>query len=1032
MDILNIYCQKIKEKLKTKIANEQSFRTDLENLLNSFKPENTKILQEAKKEDYESGTPDFKVFKRIDPKEQLSYNLLIGYIETKKPNENLDEIRKTKQIKKYLAVSPNIILTDFNRFIHLSYDEVIQDITLFDFKRGDKLFEFEITEEKAEDFKKFLDNFFLNYKTRKITTKKELAKVLSSQAFYLSIKTREVIEKDDNKYFRFKKFFNKTFNSFRGAVKYEFDIKEFCDIFAQSVAYGLFVAHIEGINIEEDIDLAKLLPREFDLLAEFIYFSAPSFNIPKKITFTIENIKKTITLIDLEKINKELSTNTNSLSIYLYEDFLKEFDNLRGTEKRKEGGVFYTPEPVVKFIVKSVKTILKDKFNKNGFKDKSIKVLDPATGTGSFLAEVFNSIIEDINSHVLKKEVVKEYFVNNIYGFELMFVPYIVAHLKLSHILKNIGCRLEEEEKLKIYLTNTIDLDQDSLKLEMPLLLLEEEYEESRKIKTKENVLVILGNPPYNNKSKNRGEKILKLLKTYKEGLNEKKINLDDDYIKFIRFAQWKLLEQQNNLLSNQSGILSFITNNSFIWGRTHRKMRESLYNSFDEVYILNLHGNNDPKNDKNIFDIKIGVCISIFVKYPEYNEEKKVFYYSTLENNILSREDKFKLLNSNNYNSINWKQLKITEPYYWFIDRDLSNEEYENNSNFWKMDKIFNQIVSGIDTNIDRITIHVKKDYLNNILNDFKMLDEEKIKSKYEIDDKKSRDWKVKWAKDDLLRNNGKIIKIYYRPFDIRYTYYSGKSKGFIANPRQKTMKHILKNNLGLVFRKTNDIDNFSQILITDFIVERGCLKGITGGTYQAPLYLYLDDQKETNFTHDFKEFIKTKPYSQTSPENILAYIYAVLYYYGYREKYIEYLKFDYPKIPFTDDIDVFNKMVEYGEELINLHLMKDIPEYSNIEINSDIKDYSKVIEKLTSKQRYKNNRIYINKNLFIENVEKEIWEYKIGGYQVIDKWLKYRIGMEIVLDDITHLENMVKIIKKTIELQNNINAFLNDNKLF
>ena len=198
MDILNIYCQKIKEKFKTKIANEQSFRTDLENLLNSLKPENTKILQEAKREDYESGTPDFKVFKRIDQEEQLSYNLLIGYIETKKPNENLDEIRKTKQIKKYLAVSPNIILTDFNRFIHLSYDEVIQDITLFDFKRDNKLFELEITEEKTKDFKKFLDNFFLNYKTRKITTKKELAKVLSSQAFYLSIKTREVIEKDDN------------------------------------------------------------------------------------------------------------------------------------------------------------------------------------------------------------------------------------------------------------------------------------------------------------------------------------------------------------------------------------------------------------------------------------------------------------------------------------------------------------------------------------------------------------------------------------------------------------------------------------------------------------------------------------------------------------------------------------------------------------------------------------------------------------------------------------------------------------------
>ena len=488
MEAIKNYYKNIKEKQKTKRANEHTLRTDLENLLNSYKPNDIKILQEAKKEDYEQGTPDFKVFRRIDPKDNLSYNLLIGYIETKKLNEDLDKIRKTQQIKKYLEVSPNIILTDYNRFIHLSYDKVVNDIVLFDFEN-------EITKEKEIEFKNFLDNFFVNYEKRKIKTKKELVKLLSTQAFYLSIKTREVLEQN-HKYLRFKKFFNKTFISFKEAVKYEFDIKEFCDIFAQSVAYGLFVTHIEGINIEKDIDVVKLLPKEFDLLAEFIYFSAPSFNMPNKITFTIENIKKTITLIDLKKIEKELSTNTNSLSIYLYEDFLKEFDNLRGTEKRKEGGVFYTPEPVVKFIVKSVKTILKEKFNKNGFKDETVKVLDPATGTGSFLAEIFNSIIEDINSPVLKKEIVKKYFLNNIYGFEIMFVPYIVAHLKLSHILKNRGYKLDEEEKLKIFLTNTIDLGQNSLKLEMPLLLLEEEYEKSKQIKREDDILVILGNPP--------------------------------------------------------------------------------------------------------------------------------------------------------------------------------------------------------------------------------------------------------------------------------------------------------------------------------------------------------------------------------------------------------------------------------------------------------------------------------------------------------------------------------------------------------
>jgi len=1028
---LEKYYQNIKEKYKTAIINEHTLRTDLENLLNSFKVDNIKILQEAKKEEYEQGTPDFKVFKRIDPKESLSYNLLIGYIETKKLNENLDRIRKSKQIKKYLEVSPNIILTDYNRFIHLSYDKVVDEIMLFEYGLDDNLFENEITEEKVIKFQQFLDNFFLNYEKRKIKSKKELVKVLSSQAFYLSVKTREVINENKNRYLRFKKFFKKTYSSFKEAVKYEFSIEEFCDIFAQSIAYGLFVAHIEGINIEENIDLPRLLPKEFVLLSEFIYFSAPSFNLPKEIEYTIENIKKTIVLIDIKKVEKELNGN---LSIYLYEDFLKEFDKLRGTEKRKEGGVFYTPNSVVKFIVKSVKAILKEKFKVNGFKDENVKVLDPAVGTGSFLAEVFNSIIEDINSPVLKKEMVRKYFLNNIYGFELMFVPYIVAHLKLSYILKSKNYLLKEDEKLNIFLTNTLDLSQATFNLEMPLLLLEEECEKSREIKQKEDILVIIGNPPYNNKSKNRDEKILELLKSYKEGLDERKINLDDDYIKFIRFAQWKLLEQNRNenlFQQSKKGILSFITNNSFIWGRTHRKMRKSLYESFDEIYILNLHGGKgDDKRDKNIFDIQVGVCISIFVKYPEYKEEKKVYYYSTTENNIFSREDKLKFLDENNYKSIDWKILDVKEPYYWFIDKDLSNEEYEENKNFWKMDEIFKIIGSGNKSERDKITIHFNKEELDKVIGDFLSFEEEKIRKKYLLKD--SRDWKIKNAREDLKTNNGIYTSIMYRPFDNRITYFTGQSKGFWGTPSTKTSKHLLKENLGLLFTKSYNFDYFDAVFISDKIVD---IHLVGGQSYIAPLYLYkensLNDEKEANFTNEFKEFIKNKPYSNATPEEILAYIYAVLYHPEYRKRYLEYLKIDYPKIPFTDDKEIFYELVKYGYELINLHLMREIPSYNEIFLNFEGDNYSKVVEKLASKNRYKNNRLYINKSLFIEGVEKEVWEYKIGSYQVIDKWLKYRISRELSVEELEHLEKMVKIIKRTIEIQNNLKK-IDLNRLF
>ena len=1034
---LENYYANIRSKYASAIANEHTLRTDLENLLNVFKPENVRIFQEAKKEEYEQGTPDFKVFARIDPKEKLSYNLLIGYIETKKLNENLDKIRKTEQIRKYLEVSPNIILTDYNRFIHLSYDNVLDDIVLFPHGLGNNLFSatFTITEEIALRLKNFLDNFFLNYEARKIRSKRELVKVLSSQAFYLSVKTREVVTNENNEYLKFKKFFNKTYNSFKDAVKYNFSLEEFCDIFAQSIAYGLFVAHIEGINIEEDVDIPRLLPKEFDLLSEFIYFSAPSFNLPKEVDYAIENIKRTITLIDVEEVNRELN---NNLSIYLYEDFLKEFDNLRGTEKRKEGGVFYTPEPVVRFIVKSVKEILKEKIHTNGFKDERVKVLDPATGTGSFLAEVFNSIIEDINSPVLEEETVKKYFLNNIYGFEIMFVPYIVAHLKLSYILKSRKYNLKESERLNIFLTNTLDLSHNRLNLEMPLLLLEEETEKSRQIKQRENILVIIGNPPYNNKSKNKDERILQLLKAYKEGLKEKKLNLDDDYIKFIRFSQWKLLEQNEN---QRSGVLSFITNNSFIWGRTHRKMRENLYNSFDEIYILNLHGGkNDPKQDKNIFDIQVGVCISIFVKYPNYKREKKVYYYSTADNGIFSREEKFELLNSNTYKTIDWKELEVKEPYYWFIDKDLSSEEYESDKNFWKLNEIFGHINSGIQTKRDNLSTKFSEKQIKDVINNFKTLSKDQFIEKYKI--KNSSGWNYTNAKNDILNNKGFFTRINYRPFDIRWTYMTFRSSGFIGRPRAETSKHLIKDNLGLLFTKALTSNYFTHSFIVNTIVECGSLGEFT---YVAPLYLYKNNEiiasndennetdekdneknieREPNFTQEFQDFIKTKPYNDASPEDILAYIYAVLYHPEYRKKYLEYLKIDFPKIPFTDDLDLFNKMASFGKELIDLHLLKEIPNYKDIYIDKTGDSYHTVVEKMSSKERFKDNKIFIDKSLFIRGVDREIWEYKIGSYQVIDKWLKYRIGRKLSLDDMKHLQNMVKVIKRTIEIQKEIES--------
>ncbi|EAO7110628.1 DNA methyltransferase, partial [Campylobacter jejuni] len=527
-----------------------------------------------------------------------------------------------------------------------------------------------------------------------IKSKQELVKVLSTQSFYLSNALKISFDESDANS-SFKRFFRKTKDTFKNIEKIDLKDEEFCDILAQAIVYGIFVSYIEN----DDYDLEKIpienfisfLPSTFRTLSEFVYFAIPSFSLPQDIKYTLENIKKTLSLIDKIALCKILNQDLESVSIYLYEDFLKAYDDLRATQKRKEGGVFYTPKSIVDMIVSSLDELLKTKLNKNkGFNDQGVKVLDFATGTGSFLASVFEKIISK-ESEVFKNEAIKNKFLKDIYGFELSFVPYIVARLKLGQILRKNGFVNFSDADFQIFLNNTLDLEKiANFDMFMPLENLDTEWKKARDVKHSQDLLVILGNPPYNAKSKNKGEDILELLKIYKQGLNDKNIQpLNDDYIKFMRFAQWKLLEQnKKDLFEEKKGLLGFITNNSFINGKTHRKMRESLYKSFDEIYILNLHGSDkDAKNDENVFDIKVGVCISLFVKYKdEPSNGAKVFYYSTGDNNIFSRKEKFALLDDvrqKGLNAIKWEELSLDEPYFWFIKREFKNKEYEN---FWAL----------------------------------------------------------------------------------------------------------------------------------------------------------------------------------------------------------------------------------------------------------------------------------------------------------------------------------------------------------
>ncbi|EAK1188852.1 DNA methyltransferase [Campylobacter upsaliensis] len=1024
MEEFKKYINEIQKIFQAKNYNEHSFRTPFENLLNALKPKEIKIIHEPKSEKGQGSIrPDFKVYKLVDKEKELSYNHLIGFIECKNLDVDLDKEFKSEQLLRYSQISPNIIFTNYKRFMLLSFEKIIIDINLLD----DDL---NLIEKNINIFKNLIQVFFDDNSTT-IKTKQELVKVLSSQSFYLSNALKSSSSQSDSNS-SFNSFFQRTKDTFKSIEKIELKDEEFCDILAQAVVYGIFVSYIEN----DDYDLEKIpienfisfLPSTFRTLSEFVYFSVPSFSLPQDIKYTLENIKKTLALIDKVELCNILNQDLESISIYLYEDFLKAFDELRATQKRKEGGVFYTPKSVVKMIVSSLDELLKSKFNKTGFNDKSVKVLDFATGTGSFLAAVFEKIISK-ESEIFKNETIKNKFLKDIYGFELSFVPYIVARLKLGQILRKSGFKDFSEADFQIYLNNTLDLEKNAnFDMFMPLVNLDQEWQKARDVKHDKNLLVILGNPPYNAKSKNKGKEILELLKIYKENLNETKINLDDDYIKFMRFAQWKLLEQgQKNIFEANSGLMGFITNNSFLDGRTHRKMRESLYKSFDEIYILNLHGSDkDAKNDENVFDIKIGVCISLFIKYK--NEPSKgatIFYASTAQKGIFKRAEKFALLDDmaqRGLNSIKWEELSLDEPYFWFVPKSFESEEYED---FWALagdkalgDKraIFGIYSSGIKTERDNIAIQLNEKVMQKIVDDFSNLSQVQLVQKYDLKD--TRDWKIANAINVIKNKLGSIEKIAYRPFDFQYTFYSTKSKSFLAYPRFETMQHFLSGeNLGLCFSK--DCQNFFDTIFISGEITDIHYNG--SQCYITPLYLYNIQGKIPNFTPEFLAYkAKHKILKDKNEEQILAFIYANLYNPKYRSKYLEYLKIGFPKVSFEVSVKEFERFEKLGSELIKLHLMQEIPqdEIDFIFLKESKKPNFK-IAKYQEKERFVENKIILNEDLAISPIDAEIWNYTIGGYQVLKQWLKYRKDYVCTKEELEHLLKICKILKKTIEIQ-------------
>ena len=973
------------------------------------------------------GMPDFFVYEDYN----AILKSLVGFIECKKPSYKLEKLIESEQIKKYAKTCENIILTNYHRFILLQKGKIEYDIELSD------------NQTAIQNFINLLQDFY-GYIYPYIGTKKTLVSALASQSFYYSAALREYIENRENVSDSFYIKFNGLFVDYQTSINYSYNLTDFCDIYSQSLVYGLLLARLDTQKDLDEKDLRYLdgIPSEYKLLYEFLSQGYESRDLPTSIKIAITNIGKNINLIDIEAIQKEFNQASNgkqNIAVYLYEDFLQQYDNLRKTEKRKEGGVYYTPQEASDFITRSVNDILKSRFNlSQGYLSENIKTLDFACGTGTFLHSIFEQIITD-NTDILAKSKIKQKILNDIYGFELLFTPYIVAHTILTKYLKDKGINISYKERLGIYLTNTLDISQHSISSHLPNL--KREYETAMQIKDQENILAIVGNPPYfGGKSQAKRGIIDGKYDEYYRGINEKKLN-KDIYEKFIRFAEWKIEKCGE-------GVVGIITNNTYLDGVTKRKMREHLYKTFDEIYIINLHGNTRKGDtDNNIFDIMVGVSIAFFIKHKKTVNKKTVKYFSTLENNIIKRQQKLDFLANISFDKIKWKELhpEKTENF-WFVYKDFSQQKEYNK--FVKLTHIFEHYNSGFKTSNDKFTIQYSKKKIEKIVDDFKNIPFYEVKNKYSIEDGL---WTAEAAFKSLqeVAFDKKFIKaIQYRPFDNRFTFLHEK-QGFMARPCYSTAKHFENKNIGLCFTRQLIGNEWKHILVSENMID-ACAVSLKSRewTYLAPLYIYnggngyaeidFDGHKRyANFTQNFiKNYLKKLDF-QPTPEEILAYIYAILYSPIYRTKYLEFLKTDFPAVPMTKDKKSFRKYVKLGQKLIDLHLFKEIPNDIEIRANfgknnfvNEIPDNGFVVEKIN----YENNTLFLyfvadkeNYNLQelnIDGVTTEIYNFEIGSYKPIEKWLKYRIKDKISLtaDDLNHLKNMIISIKNTISIMSEI----------
>ncbi len=1046
--MLKEYLESIKDLTPEK--NELTHRPSLYNLLDQLKNHFNKEFEiEHEPERKQGSQPDFRV---------SFQGLNIGYIENKRAGTNLNQLLKSEksdQILKYLELNPNLMLTDYLNFMWVGKDEnneplIKREISVASLDELSK--PLKPNPQTERDLIELFKSFF-NHEVAPITNAKDFATHLSPRTKYLKdalIKYQEKVQ------------VSSIFKNFKEYLYEELSFEDFSDALAQTLTYSLFLAKLnhpfEKINLD---NVRSSIPKNFAVIREMADFLKKLDEI-QEIQWLLNEILSSINHVDMDSILKDLNDDKDPY-LHFYETFLSAYD----PKLRESKGVYYTPDSVVKFIINALDSLLKTHFKdaplglKSALDNENIKLLDFATGTGTFLLEAFRKALETRKTSdggTSTKEDKYQNLLKQFYGFEYLIAPYAIAHLNLSQAFKQEFKKpLKENDALQIILTNTLIQPSEIAAHRGLQPIFEKELKNAQEIKKDEKILIITGNPPYSGASENKGlfewevkatygiepefqtietKKNVKLtdeiqtllssvqiqkqsgsknaLKELKQLHSKYKLQneknpkwLLDDYVKFMRFAQ-------NKIKSLGHGLFGFISNNAFLDNPTFRGLRHSLLECYDELYILNLHGNARKKEktpqgakDENVFNIMQGVSINLFVKKAQ-TTKPKIHYYDVYG----QRAEKYTFLAQNDLSSIEWLEIAPRAPFYLLLPlKTPLLDEYEQG---FSVQKMFQISSVGIATGKDRIFIANNTESL----------------------------------KDQVLRycnefNEQCIKDIHYRPFDIRKVYYDTKK---LERARENTFKHMLppptnpkapnqtRKNVALnIARQSKMHGEWRYVMAHKELVDINLIAsaGSMGVGYNYPLYQFKHPNYTENFTPEFRSFID-KHYSHSfEPLEVLGYIYALLYSPNYRKRYEEFLKADYPKILFTKNKDLFRVLSLLGIELIGLHVLnQESLNYSFEKLKDaaigescykEAHERNPIIKKLSHNEQ----RLYINHSAYFRGVSQEIYDYRIGGYGVLDKYLKSHKNEPC---DFDHVSNIIKVIARTIEIQKTLGFLTSD----